>query len=213
MSKKDLAFFIDDEPELIFAYSSTLSDDYQVEVFQSAEEAIRAIINGSEPSVIVSDLNMPNMSGLDLCKMIKENGCVSPVILMSGYLDKELSIQAVNNGVYGVMEKPVRLNELKSLVDSAIVDYRKVVREKNFKESANQFVEVSKNIMANYRHRFEESERLLKSVGLLPHNPEKDMKEIFGTVDLERQLDRLVQHLDELNQHKNELPVVLKKVA
>lgn len=212
MSSKELLLFVDDEPELVTAFSSLLSANYEVQVFESAKEALQFIQAGRMPAVVVSDLNMPEMDGFGLCRALRETGCITPMILMSGYLDKELSIQAVNNGVYGVIEKPFRIHALQALVETAVQDYSKMLREKKFKDSANEFVSISQGVMKNYKQRYEESERLLKSLGLLPNSPAAQMKEIFGTEDLEAQVGQLLHHLSELNQSDAGLRVV-KKVA
>jgi FixJ family two-component response regulator len=198
MSTKELLFLVDDEPDLIMAYAPLFENKYEVAIFDSAKAALDAVDKGQVPSVIVTDLNMPMMDGLQLCNELRQKGVFSPVLLMSGYLDKDLSIRATNSGVYALIEKPFRVHEFEATLNAAAEDFQRHVRVQKFHQAANSFVMISQSILVSYRHRYEESERLLKGLGLLPHNPGEDMKSIFGTDDLESKMKDLMGQLKEL---------------
>lgn len=78
------------------------------------------IVKSHNIDVIVSDLVMPNMSGLMLLHVLNERGIQVPFILLTGFSDKESAIQALRLGVFDYLEKPVHEEDLKSVVEEAL---------------------------------------------------------------------------------------------
>ncbi len=78
------------------------------------------LIKTHSVDVIVSDLVMPNMSGLMLLHVLIERGIQVPFILLTGFSDKDSAIQALRLGVFDYLEKPVHEDDLKSVVEEAL---------------------------------------------------------------------------------------------
>ena len=79
-------------------------------------EAYRAEL----PGVLVLDLNMPGMSGLDLQRDLKERGVLLPVIFLSGGADVSNAVRAVKQGAIDFIEKPFDYHQVVALVDECI---------------------------------------------------------------------------------------------
>ena len=100
------AYIIDDEPELVEILSDILIDSgFTVQGFTRPEAALEAI-RQKKPDLVVTDMRMPGMSGLDLLKKVQEIDPDLTTVFVSGQLTKEMIIEAVAHGIFGVIEKP-----------------------------------------------------------------------------------------------------------
>ena len=115
-----LIFIIDDEEDNLEIIQSMLpSGKYQTKTFTSPELALRSCVE-TPPDLVLTDMKMPVYSGLDILKRIKDIDSHIPVIFISGHLDKETLISALNIGVYAILEKPVKEVILMSHVTQAL---------------------------------------------------------------------------------------------
>ncbi|MFT4552075.1 MAG: signal transduction histidine kinase [Chlamydiales bacterium] len=95
---------VDDEKS-IQKLLSLILEEFQVTEVSSAAEALKIIKNKS-CDLVITDLKMPGMSGLELLNEIKKISPEIPVIMISGHGDKNAAIEAINNEVYDFLEKP-----------------------------------------------------------------------------------------------------------
>jgi len=91
----------------------------RAEVFADAR-AFLAAYRFDQPGVLVLDLNMPGMSGLDLQQSLKEQGVLLPVIFLSGGADVTKAVRAVKEGAIDFIEKPFDYKRILALVQEAI---------------------------------------------------------------------------------------------
>ncbi|RLE18892.1 MAG: hypothetical protein DRJ65_20870 [Acidobacteria bacterium] len=70
--------------------------------------------------IILLDMDMPNLSGIDLLKMIRENGIETPVIVLSGVNDVDLAVKALKLGAFDYLTKPVDDEYLLEVVEKAL---------------------------------------------------------------------------------------------
>jgi CheY-like chemotaxis protein len=120
---------VDDEKDIIFVYSECLkSDDYQIVSFDNPVEALNYLnINGniSNCLLVITDYKMPQMSGLDLIKKIKEKGSNSNIktMIVSAYLkDDLLKDNPYLQRIDKIIEKPVDMDTLKKEVTNLTND-------------------------------------------------------------------------------------------
>jgi response regulator RpfG family c-di-GMP phosphodiesterase len=99
--------FVDDEENILNSIKrGVLYEDYTVIFAESGEKALE-IMKDNEISVIVSDMKMPNMNGLDLLKQVKEISPDTIRIVLSGYNDIAQVLATINNlGVFKYISKP-----------------------------------------------------------------------------------------------------------
>jgi DNA-binding response OmpR family regulator len=111
---------IDDEPRLLQVIESFLSiEGFEVICSQSAEDGLRLVADRT-PDIVVIDINMPGMDGLEVCRRIKSHAPGLPVLIFSGrgsWSDGERSRLA---GAGDFVEKPFNLRELAALIRSHI---------------------------------------------------------------------------------------------
>jgi len=82
------------------------------------------------PGCIVSDVRMPEMSGLDLLRTLHGAGDPRPIILMTGHGDVELAVQAIKLGAFDFVEKPFSNERLIASVEEALVASESSLRER-----------------------------------------------------------------------------------
>ena len=91
----------------------------EAQVFADAKSFLDAY-RPERPGVLVLDINMPGMSGLDLQQSLKEQGVVLPVIFLSGGADVTKAVRAVKEGAIDFIEKPFDYQRIIALVQEAI---------------------------------------------------------------------------------------------
>lgn len=99
----------------------------RIEVASNGKEALEVIQKG-EIDVVVSDLNMPIMNGLELLKNVREAGLEIPFIVLTGYGDKEKAIQALRLGATDFLDKPFDSAEFIQVVKKA-AELTQAIRE------------------------------------------------------------------------------------
>ncbi len=119
MSQKRI-LIVDDEKVLCRSLKMDLEDDgYKVSIANSGEEAIEQIA-GFVPVVVLLDLRLPGMNGIQVLKKIIDYDKDIAVIIMTAYGDTKTTVEAIKCGAYHFINKPFDLEELKKLVKQAI---------------------------------------------------------------------------------------------
>jgi len=125
----DRILVVDDEPsmrrmlEILFR-----QEGFEVRAAASAEEALVAL--AAEPfSVVVSDIRMPGLSGIDLLRKLREEGGDAEVILVTAYASTESAIEALKLGAFDYVTKPFQVDELLHIVRNALE--KRSLREEN----------------------------------------------------------------------------------
>lgn len=109
---------IDDEASVREAVGMLLeTNGYQTASFASVAEFMNAPF---VPGAIVSDVRMPETTGLDLVRKLQAIGDPRPVILLTGHGDIEMAVQALKLGAFDFIEKPFSLERLLASVASAL---------------------------------------------------------------------------------------------
>lgn len=80
------------------------------------------MIRGSQPDIVITDLYMPAMSGLDMMEQLRKEGFRGKLIILSGYSDFEHARQALRFGVSDYVSKPISLPTLKSILGKVILE-------------------------------------------------------------------------------------------
>ena len=104
---------VDDETAILENLTDLLQDEgiYVVRCFASPEEAFESL-RDNPPDLLITDISMPNMGGLELISALRQIVPDLPAVVLSGYLDLANVTQALKLGVSDVIEKPYRDYEL-----------------------------------------------------------------------------------------------------
>ncbi|WP_437759162.1 sigma-54-dependent transcriptional regulator [Sorangium sp. So ce1389] len=120
---------VDDEENLRLVVRTFLKrDGYEVEAVSSGEEAL-AMVETFGPDVILTDVRMPRMGGLDLLATLKAKGNEATVIVMSAYGNVDLAIEAMKAGAYDYIQKPFKAEEV--LLTLRKAEEREALRREN----------------------------------------------------------------------------------
>ena len=93
-------------------------DGHHVTTAESAFLALD-ILKQQEVDVVVSDIRMPGMTGIELLENIKEDSPELPVILITAFASPDDAVLAMKNGAFDYITKPFNVDELKSVIESA----------------------------------------------------------------------------------------------
>ncbi len=111
---------IDDEKRMCDSLSALLiGDGYEVDAFQNSTEAAEAI-KKRRVDLVITDIKMPALDGLEILKRVKAVDDGIPVILMTGYGSLDTAIEAVASGAYDYLLKPVEFSYLELAVNRAL---------------------------------------------------------------------------------------------
>jgi two-component system response regulator AtoC len=103
---------VDDEENLRLVLRTLLKrQGYEVETAESGEEAL-ALVDTFGPDVILTDVRMPKMGGLDLLATLQAKGNEATVIVMSAYGNVDLALEAIKAGAYDYVQKPFKHEEI-----------------------------------------------------------------------------------------------------
>ncbi|UCF63389.1 MAG: response regulator [bacterium] len=109
---------VDDEELIIQLLSDYLSDlGYQVETAYSSEEVLDKLNDGFDFDLVLSDINLPGKSGIELLRIIKELKTDIPVVLLTGLKTLDNAISAVKNGAADYITKPFELKSVRQVVE------------------------------------------------------------------------------------------------
>ena len=113
-------FFIDDEYDIRLANEQTLElEGYEVELFEKAEDALPKI-NSHWPGIVICDIRLPGINGIQFLKQVQNLDAALPVILISGHGDISMAVDAMHLGAYDFIEKPFSADRLLDIVRRAL---------------------------------------------------------------------------------------------
>lgn len=117
--QKRSLLIVEDNPDMLEFLVGELSPFFQVDSAQDGEEAIN-ILDKKNFDIVLSDIMMPKMNGLELCTAVKENDKFKHiiVILLTARNDLDSKIHALNVGVDAYVEKPFSIKYIVSLIES-----------------------------------------------------------------------------------------------
>lgn len=137
METKKRILVVDDEPEITLVLRSGFSrHGYEVRVASEGQAALD-LFDAWSPDLVVTDLSMPNMDGLKLCKKLRELSQV-PVIVLSVRGDEATKIEALDAGADDYITKPFGMGELVARVRAALrrspqkTEHEAIVEEGDF---------------------------------------------------------------------------------
>ena len=114
------AFIVDDDPWVISDILDVLQlKKYgfdEVQEFYSGEEALSALLSGDAPDLVMSDIRMGEMSGLDMIRLCRQNHIDSLFVLISGYSDFSYVSDAFHYGVFDYLLKPITAESAQRLM-------------------------------------------------------------------------------------------------
>ncbi|HEX7510785.1 MAG TPA: response regulator, partial [Chitinivibrionales bacterium] len=110
---------VDDEEIICDLLQSTLQSSYKVTTCQSGTEAV-TLLKKQSFDVVISDLGLPGLSGLEVLKFAKEKDDFTEIMIITGFASLETATSAINLGVSAYLTKPLTLSDLELQVEKAV---------------------------------------------------------------------------------------------
>jgi len=138
MSDGVAVLFVDDEEDIRFSFAERFEDRFAVHLAQNGREALEKIRHDGGIHVVVTDIRMPGMDGLEL---IREGRSFNPelgFIIVSGHGDSDEVIEALKLGARSYLRKPYRFDELEQTIVDEANRYRMLIEERKYREAERE---------------------------------------------------------------------------
>ena len=135
---------IEDEPAIRRVLVKILSEEDKSHEIEEAENGIEAInkIKKTSFDLIISDIKMPKVDGIEVLDYSKKNTPETPIIMISGHGDLELAVDSMKKGAFDYISKPPDLNRLLTTVRNALDRKQLVVENKMLKRKISKSFEM-----------------------------------------------------------------------
>ena len=172
---------VDDEPSVVEVFNEFLaSQGFSMSLASSGEEAVR-MLPVLRPDMILTDLNLPGLSGLDVMRAAKAVDAEVCVVVVTGYASASTAIDALRQGAYDYVTKPFDLDDVFQIVERGIANRRLKVLNRELIEELRQ----KNEILREHEHELRERVRVATSQMTSLYEVGK---EISADLDLDRRL-------------------------
>jgi signal transduction histidine kinase len=129
---------VDDEVATLRTLSAALEDiGYRVTTAVNGRGALEQI--KKQPfNILISDIQLPDISGLEILEMAKEINPETAVVMITGHASIETAVEAINDGAYAYVLKPAAISELETIISNALREQRLLVENRELVESLQQ---------------------------------------------------------------------------
>ncbi len=122
---------VDDEPSILKSLSGLLSDEgFEVQTATNGYEALK-IIDAESPDLVLLDIWMPGIDGIETLKEIKKNNPYIQVIIISGHGTIETAVKATKLGAFDLIEKPLSIDKVIVAINNAL-NFRRLEEENRY---------------------------------------------------------------------------------
>jgi response regulator RpfG family c-di-GMP phosphodiesterase len=127
--------FVDDDPKVLEGYQRNLRKRFSIETAPSAEQALKLLSEREPYAVIVADMQMPAMNGIEFLVQAQRHAPDSVRVMLTGNADQKTAAEAVNLGhIYQFLRKPCPPEMLATALDNAIRQHRLITGERELLE-------------------------------------------------------------------------------
>ena len=126
--EKETILIVDDNLDLVELLTMLLSPKYRVIKAYDGYQGLKHA-KTYHPDLILLDMNMPRMSGMEMLEALRETNCNAPVVFMTAAGSEHVAIQAFKLGVHDYLPKPFKSNTLKETLNRALNETR-LIRER-----------------------------------------------------------------------------------
>jgi putative nucleotidyltransferase with HDIG domain len=139
-SPRSRMLIVDDEPEITAILSDLFSDQHDCTTAGSAEEALEKF-RSRDFELVVSDITMPGMSGLEMIPHVKRMRPNTVVVMISGMQTVESAIGALRLGAFDYVMKPFDLRQVEAVVKRALDHQELIVAKQRYEDHLEELVE------------------------------------------------------------------------
>jgi len=126
---------VDDDSNILDGYRRVLSREFQLETALGGEQALKRVAENPPYAVVVSDMRMPGMDGIQLLSRIKAESPNTVRVMLTGHADIHTAVDAINEGsIFRFLNKPCSKEMLAKTLTAALVQYRLMTAENQLLE-------------------------------------------------------------------------------
>lgn len=139
MAEESKILFLDDDPAILSGFKRQLHRKFTVCTADNPTEAMRLLRMEGPFAVVVSDLKMPVMDGIQFLSRLKQDVPDTVRVLLTGHGGMEATLEAINKGhVFRFLNKPCPPEEMEEMLNAAVAQYRLITAERDLLEQTLQ---------------------------------------------------------------------------
>jgi FixJ family two-component response regulator len=132
---EEKVLFVDDDPAVLQGYQRLLRNEFQIDTAVGGKGGLIAVETNGPYAAVVSDMRMPEMTGTEFLRRMKDTSPDTIRIMLTGYADLDAAVAAVNEGsVFRFLTKPCDKGTLGKTLSAALMQYRLVHAERDLLE-------------------------------------------------------------------------------
>ncbi|MFZ3263918.1 MAG: response regulator [Terriglobales bacterium] len=132
----DKILFVDDEPAVLDGLKRMLHREFEVDTAPSGEQGLAEIQENGPYAIVVSDMRMPEMNGVQFLSRVRQTTPDTVRMLLTGHTDLNAAMGAVNEGnIFRFLTKPCEKDILSKAITAGLLQYRLVTAEKELLEN------------------------------------------------------------------------------
>ncbi len=141
---------VDDEPMVLHALQRQLRNEFLIHIAEGPEAGLKALQEDGPFAVVVSDMRMPRMSGVQFLDQVRQHWPETVRMMLTGNSDQSTAIDAVNRGqIYRFLNKPCPNEILRLALDSALAQYRSMRIERDLlSQTLNGSISLMSEVLA-----------------------------------------------------------------
>jgi two-component system NtrC family response regulator len=156
---------VDDEKNYLVVLEALLGPEgYEILTADSARSALR-LIEEADLDLVLTDMKMPGVSGMELLEQLKKINPEVPVIMMTAYGTIEMAVEAMKKHAYDYITKPFQNEELKITIKKALENYRLIKENRRLSEALSE-----KHRFSNIIGRSKPMLRIYDLIGKVAHS-------------------------------------------
>lgn len=195
-NKKNKILVVDDEVFIRESIADFLKEfGFDIITSPDADDALRIFQSNDSLDIILTDIKMPGMSGIELLEKIHSLSPEKPVILMTAYAELDSAINAIRKGAFDFLIKPYRPEQLLNVIEKAIDRVRLQNIEKDYKDMLEETVK-------------ERTKDLINALNMIKHMSEELMQIL--TVVAEYRDEETGMHIKRVGLYAKQIAANLK---
>ncbi|MGA7878599.1 MAG: response regulator [Desulfoferrobacter sp.] len=207
---------IDDEPGVLEGLRFYLEEEgYDVHEALEAKDGLE-VFRSVNPDIVVTDLRMPGMSGIELIGEIKKLNADTPIIVITGYGTYESAVDALKLHVFDFIKKPIDLNTLKTALDKAKAEVSQADEIGHEIVALREQLELFQSQWKEQLAKFSDFEPLIhtgRSMASILHNLNNPLTYIMAQAELLKVLHPEVRNIDVIHQQAARMMRIVSTVT
>ena len=140
---KEKILIVDDEPHVLQGYKRSLRKQFKLDTAPGGKEALEKIEQDGPYAIVVSDMRMPGMTGLELLSTLKERDPDIIRIMLTGNADQKTAVDAVNKGeVFKFLTKPCSAETMATTLEAGFAHYHQIQEKRAILEQSTTNVQI-----------------------------------------------------------------------